>query len=88
MKVQINKIGSGSVWSFRPTSEKAAARMRQLFKAYWSDGVMYVEHRYEIETAARLFRDGFQLTREEDDAAIEVIWSGGSGRFVLARRVA
>jgi hypothetical protein len=84
MKVQINKIGHGSMWSFRPTSEKAAARMRKLFAATWVDGIMYVEYRYEIETARRLFRDGFQLTREQDGAAIEIV----EGRFVLAKRAA
>lgn len=47
LKVQVNAHGCPvSVYSFRPTSNRAAARLRRLFpRATWSGGSMYAEHR-------------------------------------------
>jgi len=87
MKVQINRIGLGAVtsfWSFKPASVEAEVRMRRMFKATWTDGVMHVDQRYAIETAQRLSRAGVKLTRQEDDVEIAV----KNGDFVVKRSAA
>jgi hypothetical protein len=85
MKVQIDKIGYGNVWSFTATSRRAYRRMRHFFKSgSWNSWTLYVEQRYEIGAAKILVEDGFTLARAEDDVAIEI----ADGHFVLAEKAA
>lgn len=84
MKAQVNKIGYGNIWGFRPCTAASEAKMHTLFRGSWVDGTLFVEHRYEIEVARRLVRAGFTLTRAEDDVEIEV----KDGTFVVKRRAA
>lgn len=84
--IAIDKLSNGSVWSFRPTSSKAARTMRKLFPgALWSryGGCMLVEHRYEVGVARRLVDHGLGLVRETDGVAVEVV----DGRFVVNAEV-
>jgi hypothetical protein len=84
--IAIDKLSNGSVWSFRPTSSKAARTMRKLFPdALWNryGGCMLVEHRYEVGVAQRLVEHGLGLVRETDGVAVSVV----RGRFVVNAEV-
>jgi len=82
MKVAIDKLSNGTVWTFRPTSKKASRLMHKLFpRALWSGNGdrMLVEHRYEIQIADCLTRQGVFLIRESDSEPLRVC----AGHFVL-----
>lgn len=83
LKVQVNAHGCPvSVYSFRPTSNRAAARLRRLFpRATWSGGSMYAEHRYAPEAALVLEGEGVILTREGDDRPLTL-----NGRTFVFKR--
>lgn len=83
VKVSIDKLSNGTVWTFRPTSKGATRLMRKLFKgALWSGNGdrMMVEHRYSVDVAQTLVEHGCALVRDSDAAEIRVV----AGRFVLA----
>ena len=82
MKLSIDKLSNGNVWTFRPTSKKVSRLMHKLFpRSLWSGNGdrMMVEHRYEVEVAQALVERGVSLMREEDGAALRLV----GGRFVL-----
>ena len=85
MKVAIDKCGY-TIWTFRPTSKQAASKMRRLFPhASWTkDGVMLVEHRYEVEAAKALIAHDVTLVRDSDGATLHL----QGGTFVVGPEVA